>query len=231
MADPLLFLLAPAAALPESGCSIDDLRQAQRLGPRGGFALRLFSLGRTSDLDLAGLPLDGSFTGAQRRSADGSQLICDAVVPHFEPQQHWLGVYGAGPDGRGPLTRLDCFALSEASNETCWFYPTHDGSYLSWEQGLRLTLAPGQVAEGRQEAGAPAYQRQSIAVLWSLLADDHSLSCVGLTYGGQRIDWPLSTRIPEPMATWSRFRVDSEAETSLVVEACQTVFDAPSPQP
>ena len=28
---------------------------------------------------------------------------------------------------------LDCVALSELCNATCWLYPTHNGSFLSWE--------------------------------------------------------------------------------------------------
>jgi hypothetical protein len=45
---------------------------------------------------------------------------------------------------------------------------------------------------------------------------------VGLTYGGQRIDWPILRSDPEAVATWSRFHVDSSAETSLVVEESQS---------
>ena len=53
-----------------------------------------------------------------------------------------------------------------------------------------------------------------------------SLACVGLTYAGQRLDWPLQSRCFEPLATWGRFRVDCQADTSLVVEDCVTVFPA-----
>jgi len=39
-------------------------------------------------------------------------------------------------------------------------------------------------------------------MLWSLLGDDASLTCVGLTYGGQRLEWPPQSLSSEPMATW-----------------------------
>jgi hypothetical protein len=61
-------------------------------------------------------------------------------------------------------------------------------------------------------------------VLWSLLGDNASLTCVGLTYAGQRLDWPLRSHHFEPLATWGRFRVDCQSDTSLVVEDCITVL-------
>ena len=224
MASSLLFVLAPHAALPQHNCGRDDLEAAQRQGPRGGFALRLFSQGRQSGEDLAQLPLDGQLTGKGRSRGDGTQVICDAVVPHFEPQHHWLGVYASTTPGSDGFTCLDCFALSEANNETCWFYPTHDGAYLSWERGLRLWLMPGSVVAADRQPDALSYERGHIAVLWSLLGDDTSLRCVGLTYGAQRIDWPLQSIRPEAAATWSRFRVDSFADVSPLVEDSRTVF-------
>ena len=68
------------------------------------------------------------------------------------------------------------------------------------------------------------YERSQLTLLWSLLADDLSLTCVGLTYGGQRIEWPQAHSNPEPMATWSLFTVDTQADVALTVEASQTVF-------
>jgi hypothetical protein len=203
-----------------------ELEQAQASGPGTGFALRLFSRGRDHG-ELAALPLDGRLTGETRRSGDGTQLLCDAVIPRIEPQLHGLGVYARSADGGEPLRCLDRFALSEASNSTCWFYPTHDGTYLGWERALGLSLAPGAIADCPPALLQTPYDRGRLAVLWSLLADDASLTCVGLTYGGQRIDWPLRWVGPEPMATWSRFTVDSQADASLVVEDCLTVFAEP----
>jgi hypothetical protein len=229
MTAPLTFVLAPAEALPAERTSRSDLEAAQGLGPTGGFALRIFTGGRGHPVALAQLPVDGRLTGDARRSADGTQLLCDAVVPLVEPQHHWLGIYQGDPDDEHQLRCLDRLALSDASNETCWFYPTHNGTFMSWERALRLTLAPGSIADCPAELAGSPYDRSRIAVLWSLLGDDVSLTCVGLTYGGQRLVWPLLTVQPEPMATWSRFRVDSQADVSLVVDDCQTVFSEPAP--
>lgn len=225
MTHPLVFVLAPADCLPAEPTSLDDLQTAQRKGPRSGFALKLFSLGRQSQHpDLATLPVDGDLSRIDPAQAIG-QRICDATVPHFDPRAHALGVYRQQDDS-GWIC-LDRFPLSEASNETCWFYPTHDGSFLSWEQALQLSLAPGTVAEAGAPADAEPYERQRIAVLWSLLADDASLSCVGLTYGGQRILFPHLSCRAETVATWSRFRVDSNADVTLQVEDTRTVFGNP----
>ncbi|MFM7313528.1 MAG: hypothetical protein ACKO0M_10235 [Cyanobium sp.] len=226
MAPPLVFVIAAAAALPQEACTPAALEQAQRQGPRGGFALRLYSLGReasatgggAAEPDLALLPLEGS-------PGNRSQLICDATIPHLEPRSLWMGVYQAGDAADGALQCLDRFPLSEASNETCWFYPTHDGAFLSWERGLRLVLGPGGVADAPDELLASPYDRGRLAVLWSLLGDDASLTCVGLTYGGLRIDFPLLQTQTEPMATWSRFRVDSQAEVNLEVLDSRSVFE------
>jgi hypothetical protein len=224
MKHPWIFVLAPAAALPESPCSLDALAAAQRQGPQGGLALRLFRQGKQWDRELAALPLDGGLSGESRRSSDGTQLLCDAIIPHIEPQHLWLGVYQAEAADHHRFQCLDRFPLTEASNDTCWFYPTHDGTYLSWERDLQLVLAPGKIADPPAEAFTIPYVRSNIAVLWSLLADDSSLSCVGLTYGGQRLDWPLQAIQPEAVATWSRFCIDTQAETSLVVQDSQTIF-------
>ena len=68
-----------------------------------------------------------------------------------------------------------------------------------------------------------SYERSQLALLWSLLADDESLTCVGLTYGGQRIEWDQRLGQPAPEARWSLFSVDTEAEVSLTVNARQAV--------
>jgi len=229
MTHPLLFVLAPGSALPSEPATLAALQAAQGHGPAGGFALRIFSAGR-GPADLTHLPVDGRLTGDERRSGDGTQLLCDAMLPLIEPQLHWLGIYRGDGEDSDQFHCLDRFALSEAGNETCWFYPTHDGTFLSWERGLRLTLSPGTVVDGSDELRRSAYDRGRVSVLWSLLGDDASLTCVGLTYGGQRIDWPLRSLTPEPMATWSRFCVDSTADVSLVVEECLTVFSAAAPE-
>lgn len=220
----LRFVLAPEAALPVTSTGVVELEAAQRQGPRGGFALRIFSQGSQRVDDLKLLPFDGRLTGTQRLTPDGTQLICDAMVVHFEPQLHWLGVYESIKEQTESFICIDRFALSEANNETCWFYPTHDGQYVAWEQGLQLDLAPGHIPAECTEVLDVPYERRRLAILWSLLGDDASLRCVGLTYGSQRIEWSSICTGVEPLATWSRFTVDNQAEVSLVVHDSLTVF-------
>lgn len=224
--DPVMFVLAPPTALPDNACSVEELVEAQQHGPHGGSALRLFSVEHNRDLALGSLSTDGQFNALQRELLGVNQVICDAVVPYFEPQQQWMGVYQQVGDSAALLC-LDRFPLAEANNQTCWFYPTQNGSYLSWERELRLTMEPGRMAASARTIPLGSYQREHVAVLWSLLADDEGLTCVGLTYKGQRIDWPMPVIRPEPMATWGRFRVDNQADVTLVVETCQTVFSTP----
>ncbi|MFN7228470.1 MAG: hypothetical protein ACK52U_01150 [Synechococcaceae cyanobacterium] len=231
MAAALILVLAPAEALPDDTASRSQLEGAQRQGPAGGSALRLFKPGRDTPASLPELPLNGRLTGDQRRSPDGCQLLCDAVVPHFEPQLHWLGVYQALDEDLERFVCLDRMPLRELGSETCWFYPTHDGLFLSWERSQRLLLGPGRIADAPAELLNSPYERGRLQVLWSLFADDTSLTCVGLTYGGQRIDWPILWSVPESVATWSRFRVDSSAETSLVVEESHSQFADPLQPP
>jgi hypothetical protein len=213
----LVFVIAMESDLPGSPCSRDDLGAAQQLGPNQGFALRLFTGASQQPDDLVNLPLDGRLTGEDRRAADGQQLICDAVLPRYAPDRHWLGVYTPASGDAGVYICLDRFALEAANNETCWFYPTHDGNYLSWERDLHVALQPGIVVDPSSELLEAPYERDRISLLWSLLKDDDSLTSVGLTYGGQRIEWCVQTTKAEPLATWSSFRVDSRSTPSLVV--------------
>jgi hypothetical protein len=201
-AGTLRFLLAPADALAADQLSDAELAIVQGQGVTGAFALRI----------VVSHDLGGRF-----------QRVCDAITPHFEPERLWLGVYQASP---GHWQRLDRFPLSEARNETCWFYPTHDGHYLSWQRQLQVSLAPGQVAEPAPQTPAAShetYSREAIALLWSLLADDTSLTCVGLTYAGRRIDWPLDNRQWAPSACWCTFSVESSRERPLIVHSRREV--------
>ncbi len=77
-------------------------------------------------------PLDRRLTGDGKRMLDYPQLICDAVLPRYEPERHWLGVYAANSVDASSFACLDRFALKDANNEICWFSPTHDGTSLSW---------------------------------------------------------------------------------------------------
>jgi hypothetical protein len=217
MDHPLVFVVAPAAQLPDGRVDWVDLVAAQRQGPRGAFALRLFPAAGHGAEALTALPWDGQLP---------ARPICDALVPQFDPRLNALGVYQRSGEGE-PFQCLDRFALADASNETCWFYPTHDGTFLSWERALELGLDPGAVATDAQPHAPSTYARSHVTVLWSLLADDASLTCVGLTYGGQRIEWPQAHRSPEPMATWSLFTVDTQADVALRIDASQTVFQEP----
>jgi hypothetical protein len=193
----LLFLLAPAEALSSHRLDWAAINRVQAQGVVAAFALRIVCTG-----DLA-----GEF-----------QRVCDAITPHFQTDRLWLGVYredgSNGPDAK-QWQQLDRFPLNEARNETCWFYPTSDGHYLSWRRELAVTLGPGRVVDPGPNPGS-GYNRTEIALLWSLLADDSMLTCVGVTYGGRRIEWPLQERNWAESALWSDFSVDSQRNPSLI---------------
>jgi hypothetical protein len=198
---PLLFLLAPVEALGADRLSDDELQAVQARGVSSAFGLRIVVV-----------------------SDPGGQFnrVCDAITPRFEPERLWLGVYHPSPTEPGSWQQLDRFPLSEAPNQSCWFYPTHDGHYLSWQRELQVTLGPGRIADctphpaGQQPL---VYSREQVALLWTLLGDDTNLTCVGLTYAGRRIDWPLQQRQWADGANWSDFSVDSSRAQPLVVHA------------
>jgi hypothetical protein len=56
------------------------------------------------------------------------------------------------------------------------------------------------------------------------MADDLALTCVGLTFRGRRIEWPVIRTQPEPFATWTCFEVDSGAESTYQENASITLF-------
>jgi hypothetical protein len=253
MSHALVFVLAPESLLPADGVAARALVEAQRFGLRSGVAMRIFRApgeweGQLHDLvgegkaAAAGLdPFeDGAEAGAPTPAGAGPgerrRLICDALVPHFEPRSHWLGVYqlsGTSTATAGhPLDNLpeatvhclDRFALRDAENETCWFYPTEDGRYLGWENQRRIETLPGFLPERPLQDDAIDYERSAVHVLWSLMADDLALTCVGLTFRGRRIEWPLLGTQPEPFATWTGFQVDSGAESTYQENASITVF-------
>jgi hypothetical protein len=207
-ANALLFLLAPAEALHGEELAPGDLQAVQAQGVSSGSALRIVV---THDLE--------------GRLA----CVCDAITPHFQPGRLWLGVYHPSTQQPDGWHQLDRFPLSEARNDSCWFYPTQDGQYLSWERQLDVTLGPGRIvnppSDSKQGPGAH-YSREQIALLWSLLADDTSLTCVGLTYAGRRIDWPLQQGEWAASATWSTFSVNSSRDQPLIVHSKQAVAAA-----
>ncbi len=245
MAHALVYVLASQAALPGDGCRWAELVAAQRQGVGHGRALRLYRVPEQETLTLEDLVSSGQaaadgadpFDQSRQDPAAPRPMICDAVIPHFDTKTLWLGVYqlsGARtPVASGhpadqleveTITRLDHFPLREADNETCWFYPTENGDYICWENQRRLELRPGYPAEhGVQEDPVP-YERRDLQVLWSLMADDQALTCVGLTYQRRRIEWPVVGASPEPFATWTSFRVDTMAEETYREHASITVF-------
>jgi hypothetical protein len=208
-AGPLLFLLAPAAALGPDWLSSDDLAAVQSSGVSAASALRIVV---TDDLG-------GRFN-----------RVCDAITPRFEPDRLWLGVFQPDPAQPDHWRVLDRFPLSDARNETCWFYPTHDGHYLSWQRDLNVSLGPGRVVAAPDDLPG-SYSRGNIALLWSLLADDTELTCVGLTYAGHRIDWPLQERQWAPLARWSSFSVDGSRVVPLIVHSAREVVGSAAAQP
>jgi hypothetical protein len=253
MSHALVFVLSPESLLPADGAAARDLVEAQRFGLRSGVAMRIFRApgeweGQLDDLvgegkaAAAGLDPFGNVaeTAAVVPAAGGPaerrRLICDALVPHFEPRSHWLSVYqlsGASTATAGhPLDNLteatvrclDRFALRDAENETCWFYPTEDGRYLGWENQRRIETLPGFLPERPLQDDAIDYERSAVHVLWSLMADDLALTCVGLTFRGRRIEWPVIRSQAEPFATWTAFQVDSGAESTYQENASITVF-------
>lgn len=265
MAHALVFVLAPEALLPADPSTWEELQAAQRRGVGSGVALRLFRMPAGSSEDLDALVTSGraGLSGAdpfqELSQPAGSpppgpepparRLICDAVVPHFDPRALWLGAYELEgpvrePNAEPALTRgqsvipahpadrlrieqvrcLDRFPLREADNETCWFYPTENGDYLGWENRRELQLSPGHAPDLGLSEQTPSYQRQQLRLLWSLMADDQALTCVGLTYQRRRIEWPVLAASQEPFATWTSFRVDSMAEHTYQETCSITVF-------
>jgi hypothetical protein len=219
--------------------------EAQRQGLRSGTQLRLFRVSQPDRADLKAL----AETGALKDSGDqpfpqesAAQVLCDALVPLIEPRSLWLGVYqvsgsllersegeSAGRPRGLPLLVdsvqcLDRYPLLEAANETCWFYPTENGRYLGWENRRIIQTLPGHLPDRPPQPNPMAYSHGDVHVLWSLMADDLALTCVGLTYRRQRIEWPLVAEMPENLSTWTEFEVDSMAESSYRELNSTTVF-------
>ena len=236
MARLLIFVLAPEAALPSSGADWSALQEAQRRGIGSGVALRMYRAPESADaalLSVKALVAEGQAraSGEDPFPEQKRRLVCDAVVPYLDAKALWLGVYALEgilsevaaepraarhPAERLQLERCQCldrFPLREAANETCWFYPTDDGTYVCWENRRQLELLPGHVAEASPAQEPIDYQRSDVHLLWSLMADDEALTCVGLTYRHRRIDWLVQRSLPEACATWTAFRVDAMAET------------------
>ena len=245
MLHALVFVLCREDSLLKGASDWPTLLEAQRQGLRSGTQLRLFRLperaGEEGDTLLAAGALKAS--GECPDTSNGAaHLICDALVPLIDPRSLWLGVFQVSgrpaeepdrPAGLGlvveAVTCLDCYSLQEAANETCWFYPTDNGHYLAWENRRRIQTLPGYLPDRPPQPSPFSYTHGDVHLLWSLMADDHALTCVGLTWRRQRIEWPLLTEGPEELATWTEFQIDSMAESTYQERNSTTVFNLEAP--
>ena len=247
MACRLVFVLATRSALPQPGAGWQELVEAQSQSLGSGIYLRLFPAQPGWNGSLDDLIIEGKADvtgqnpfcqGVSHSKSKTNQLLCDSFIPYIEPKLLWLAVYKvegrsidaneAYPSHSLEIEQVECldqFPLREASNETCWFYPTEDGRYLSWEKRSRIIVQPGFLPDILAKDETSDYRRSEIHLLWSLMADDQSLTCVGLTYKKRRIEWPPLKVETEPFATWRCFRVDYSSETGHVEESCITVFN------
>jgi hypothetical protein len=172
----------------------------------------------------------GSTPAATAEISPVRRLLCNATIPRFAAERLWLSVYDLESEDASPqaeprqLRLLDSFPLAAAANETCWFFPTDDGRYLSCATNEQVRCLPGFTPELRFSDTPFAYDRAGIKVLWSLMADEESLRCVGLTYERRRVDFPLIERQRSVDTTWLAFQVESQAEHPLQVTSTITTF-------
>lgn len=235
----LVFVLATESDLPQAPANWQALEDAQRQGLLSGTQLRLFRVPEGCKDNLSALLAAGAVKATGEipfPPGKTSPLLCDAMVPTMDPRRLWLGVYQVA--GRTPsqvsapglklevesVVCLDRYPLQEAANETCWFYPTDNGRYLAWENRKRIETFPGHLPDRPPQPTPFPYSHGDVHVLWSLMADDLALTCVGLTYRRQRIEWPVVAEVQESLSTWTEFQVDSMAETSYVELNSATVF-------
>ncbi len=256
----LLFVIAPQELLPIEQISWESLTSAHHLGIQSGKALRIFHVPEGNRLSLEHLVESGkakisghdpfasvrSVSSAINRveppaepSPASSRRICDTLIPHFEPESLWLGVYQVSGTKRedadsfdSPAQRLcieqitcqDKLSLLDVNNDTFWFYPKEDGEYLSWESQHSIAMEPGFLADGNHLDDQHQYERGHLNLLWSLMARDRDLTCVGITYRSRRIEWPTQILDKKRSANWISFRADSLAENSYSELSKITVF-------
>ena len=245
--------------MPIEHISWEALLAAHRLGVKSGRALRIFHVPEGSTVSLehlvesgkAEISGDDPFASARDVSREivgvdlptvsrpSSPRICDTLIPSFEPECLWLGVYQVSGTKREDIdsfthpaqqlcieqiTCLDKLSLSDVNNDTCWFYPTEDGEYLSWESVHSIAMEPGYLADGSLLDDQDQYERGHLNLLWSLMAKDKDLTCVGLTYKNRRIEWPMQITDKKRSANWTSFRADSLVENSYSEISRITVF-------
>ena len=248
MAFSLAFVLAPPGrTLPQDSPSWAELIEVQQQALCRGHALRIFRSPQHWTGSLEALVADGLATAAgedpfnrrpsptaEARTASERSTICDAVIPHFHPESTEIGIYqleseGSHPSGNSPGTitaiqLLDQFPLALVENETCWFYPTETGTYLDWRSQRRFTSCPGWLPEQASRESPFRFDRGDLRLLWSLMADDGAMTCVGLTHQKRRIDWPLEHVEPESDTSWSCFRVDP-----MAADPCRVIATVATP--
>ncbi len=255
----LFFVIAPKDVLPNEQISWESLACAHHLGIKSGRALKIFqvpegnaqSLEHLVECGHAEINGDDPFASVCRISSrikgvelpaepmSSSSRICDTLIPRFDPESLWLGVYqvsgkqnedadsSAHPAQQlciEKITCLDKLSLLDVNNDTCWFYPTEDGEYLSWESQHSIAMEPGYPADKSFLDDQHQYERCHLNLLWSLMAKDTDLTCVGLTYMNRRIEWPLQILDRKRSANWTSFRADSLAKNSYSERSQITVF-------
>ena len=245
--------------MPIEQISWEALKDAHHLGIKSGRALKIFQVPEGNAVSLEHLVESGRaqisghdpFASARSVSSEingvelptdsktSSPRICDTLIPCFEPESLWLGIYQVSGTKRGDadsfahpaqqlcideIICLDKLSLSDVNNDTCWFYPTEDGEYLSWESQHSIAMEPGYLADGSVLDDQHQYERGHLNLLWSLMAQDKNLTCVGLTYRNRRIEWPLQVLDKKRSAIWTSFVADSFAKISYSELSKITVF-------
>ena len=245
--------------MPTEQIAWESLTSAHHLGIKSGKALKIFTVPEGNTVSLEHLVESGKaeigghdpFLSVRNISSEinrvelpretraPSSRICDTLIPCFEPEFLWLGVYQVSGAKREDvdsfsspaqrlqiekITCLDKLSLSDVNNDTCWFYPTEDGEYLSWESQHSIAMEPGYLADDSSLDEQHQYERGHLNLLWSLMAKDKDLTCVGLTYMNHRIEWPMQIIDKKRSANWTSFRADSLTENSYSELSRITVF-------
>jgi hypothetical protein len=213
---PYLFVLAGGLNQLPNCATHNSLEELQEKNLSNGFCLRIHRCPQDWQSNIKTLVELGDAAEGYNPLTDknGSLLCCDAIIPNFQPNKHCLGIYKNNCD---LWELIDGISLTMIKNETCWFYPTENGTYLSWHSQLRLKTKPGQLAEPHLLEMNEHYSRSKLHLLWSLMADEKEMTPVGITYRDLRIDWDLVSCKPETFSTWSSFRVDDMAPIPLEV--------------
>ena len=223
MVNTLFFVLAPAPGLPQGKVNWADLADAQARGLDQLLALRIFACppdwpGSLETLVEAGLAHSGGADPYGASAMDQPQgqprerrLRCDATVPLLDATSLCLGIYGQAEGSPEEIQWLACLPFAAIENETCWFYPTENGRYLSWQSQRSRTFLPGRLPVGEPAQAIEGFDPADLRLLWSLLADDPAMTCVGLTYRGRRIEWPIQPMALESLeaaSVWTWFELD-----------------------